>query len=109
MAPASPRTASAIAASSTWSGVPAAMAAHHRRVPGQNPAVPALAERRTALVAVAALAALGAVLRLHFLDVPLNTDEAGFAQVARLWSEGHRLYGDTAWVDRPQGLLVLYR
>jgi 4-amino-4-deoxy-L-arabinose transferase-like glycosyltransferase len=71
--------------------------------------VPALAERRTALAAVAALAALGAVLRLHFLDVPLNTDEAGFAQVARLWSEGHRLYGDTAWVDRPQGLLVLYR
>ncbi len=65
--------------------------------------------RGRALVAIA-LAALGAVLlRLRFLDVPLNTDEAGYGQIARLWSRGFTLYGDVAWVDRPQGLLGLYR
>ena len=50
-----------------------------------------------------------AILRLRFLDVPLNVDEAGFGQVARLWSRGFALYGDVAWVDRPQGLVGLYR
>jgi 4-amino-4-deoxy-L-arabinose transferase-like glycosyltransferase len=48
-------------------------------------------------------------LRLRFLDVPLNVDEAGYGQVARLWARGFALYGDTAWVDRPQALLGLYR
>jgi 4-amino-4-deoxy-L-arabinose transferase-like glycosyltransferase len=47
--------------------------------------------------------------RLHFLLVPLNTDEGGFAAIARLWGDGETLYGDVAWVDRPQGLLVLFR
>src|SRR5262249_47866852 len=48
-------------------------------------------------------------LRLRFLQVPLNTDEAGFAEVARLWARGYPLYGQQAWVDRPQGLLLAYR
>jgi hypothetical protein len=61
------------------------------------------------LLAIAATAVAGVVLRLQFLDVPLNTDEGGFAAIARLWREGFALYGDVAWVDRPQGLLVLYR
>ncbi len=57
---------------------------------------------------------LGAVvadiaLRLRFLNVPLSVDEAGYGQVARLWSRGFALYGETAWVDRPQGLVGLYR
>lgn len=50
-----------------------------------------------------------AVLRLRFLNVPLNVDEAGYGQVARLWARGFALYGDVAWVDRPQGLVGLYR
>jgi 4-amino-4-deoxy-L-arabinose transferase-like glycosyltransferase len=52
---------------------------------------------------------VGSLLRLRFLFLPLNTDEAGFAEVARLWSRGYPLYGRQAWVDRPQGLLLLYR
>lgn len=60
-----------------------------------------------ALIALAALA--GAALRLRFLDVPLNTDEGGYAQIARLWAGGERLYGDVAWVDRPQALLLEFR
>ena len=65
--------------------------------------------RRTTLAAIAAATAVGLLLRLHFLSVPLNTDEGGFAAVARLWRQGYLLYGDVAWVDRPQGLLVLFR
>ena len=52
---------------------------------------------------------LGTILRPRFLTVPLGPDEAGFAQVARLWARGEALYGDVAWVDRPQGLLLAYR
>ena len=50
-----------------------------------------------------------AALRLRFLNVPITVDEAGYGQVARLWSRGFALYGDVAWVDRPQGLVGLYR
>ena len=65
--------------------------------------------RRTTLAAIAAAAVAGVLLRLHFLRVPLNTDEGGFAAIARLWRQGYEIYGDVAWVDRPQGLLVLFR
>ena len=40
---------------------------------------------------------------------PSIPTRAGFAAVARLWRQGYLLYGDVAWVDRPQGLLVLFR
>jgi hypothetical protein len=65
--------------------------------------------RRTTLAAIAAAGLVGVLLRLHFLSVPLNTDEGGFAAIARLWRQGYEIYGDVAWVDRPQGLLVLFR
>ncbi len=58
---------------------------------------------------VAGAVLVDVLLRLRFLDVPLNVDEAGYGQVARLWSRGFPLYGDVAWVDRPQGLVGLYR
>ena len=65
--------------------------------------------RRTAGLWIAGAVLADAVLRLRFLNVPLNVDEAGYGQVARLWARGFALYGDTAWVDRPQGLVGLYR
>ena len=49
------------------------------------------------------------ILRLRFLNVPLSVDEAGYGAVARTWARGFALYGDVAWVDRPQGLVGLYR
>jgi 4-amino-4-deoxy-L-arabinose transferase-like glycosyltransferase len=52
---------------------------------------------------------VGTLLRLQFLHVPLIADEGGYAAIARLWSEGYRLYGNVAWVDRPQGLVLLFR
>jgi hypothetical protein len=65
---------------------------------------------RRALVVIVALAAwLDMSLRGKFLTVALNTDEGGYATIARLWREGYRLYGPVAWVDRPQALLVAYR
>ena len=57
-----------------------------------------------------AAAAVGAVvLRVPFLHVGLSPDEGGYAYVARMWAQGARLYGPSAWVDRPQGLLLAYR
>lgn len=52
--------------------------------------------------------AVSALLRLPFLHAPLTADEGGYAEVARLWSHGVDLYGQ-AWVDRPQGLLLIFR
>ena len=52
---------------------------------------------------VAAIAA-----RARFVTAPMSVDEGGYLAVARAWSRGERLY-DEVWVDRPQGLLVLYR
>ena len=56
--------------------------------------------RGVALGVCAGAVVLGAVLRVHFLHVPLITDEGGYAAISRLWSEGYRLYGDVAWVVR---------
>ncbi|HEU6445009.1 MAG TPA: glycosyltransferase family 39 protein [Gaiellaceae bacterium] len=55
---------------------------------------------------LAALLALAT--RVVFWGTPLTADEGGYAQIARLWDSGVSLYGD-AWVDRPQGLLLVYR
>jgi len=55
-----------------------------------------------------AAAALGVGLRVPFLHAPLTADEGGYAEIARLWRGGAGLYTDL-WVDRPQGLELVYR
>jgi 4-amino-4-deoxy-L-arabinose transferase-like glycosyltransferase len=52
--------------------------------------------------------ALAVLVRVPFFGTPLTADEGGYAEVARLWSHGAVLYGG-AWVDRPQGLLLVFR
>src|SRR5438034_1154401 len=52
--------------------------------------------------------ALAVLVRLPFWNAPLTADEGGYAEVARLWSHGATLYGG-AWVDRPQGLILVFR
>ncbi len=52
--------------------------------------------------------AISIALRARFLSTPLSTDEGGYLAVARAWASGKTLYG-RAWVDRPQGLLLLFR
>src|SRR2546425_3708700 len=52
--------------------------------------------------------ALAVLVRLPFWNAPLTADEGGYAEVARLWSHGAILY-DGSWVDRPQGLIVVFR
>ena len=47
-------------------------------------------------------------LRARFITTPLSADEGGYLAVARAWASGKSLYTE-AWVDRPQGLLVLFR
>jgi 4-amino-4-deoxy-L-arabinose transferase-like glycosyltransferase len=55
------------------------------------------------------LAMVGSVaLRARFISTPLSADEGGYLAVARAWASGKSLYTE-AWVDRPQGLLLLFR
>lgn len=48
------------------------------------------------------------ILRFRFLTSPITSDEGGYFGAARAWARGATLYEDV-WVDRPQGLLLLYR
>jgi len=64
--------------------------------------------RRTAILVALAAAGLAVLLRLPFLDAPLTADEGGYAEAARLWGRGATLYRDI-WVDRPQGLILVFR
>jgi dolichyl-phosphate-mannose-protein mannosyltransferase len=58
---------------------------------------------------VVVLAMMGSVaLRARFITTPLSADEGGYLAVARAWASGKALYTE-AWVDRPQGLLLLFR
>jgi 4-amino-4-deoxy-L-arabinose transferase-like glycosyltransferase len=66
------------------------------------------ARERPAWWALAAAAGAALLLHLPFLTTPLSVDEGGYGYVAEWWSRGADLYGDV-WVDRPQGLLLLYR
>ncbi len=59
-------------------------------------------------IAIGACAVVAAALRLPFAFTGLVPDEGGYAFVAQQWSRGEQLY-DTAWADRPQGLLLAYR
>jgi 4-amino-4-deoxy-L-arabinose transferase-like glycosyltransferase len=59
-------------------------------------------------LALAAAGGLAALLRVLFRGMPLTSDEGGFGVIVRLWRDGAELY-DEAWVDRPQGLLLLFR
>ena len=58
--------------------------------------------------ALASAALASVVLRLRFVIAPISADEGGFLAIARSWRHGGDLYQDV-WVDRPQGLLVVYR
>jgi len=47
-------------------------------------------------------------MRVRMMFTPINADEGGYRAIARAWGHGRVLYRDV-WVDRPQGLLVLFR
>jgi hypothetical protein len=63
---------------------------------------------RAYVVGVDVAAAASMLLRLRFVFTPLSADEGGFVAIARSWARGATLYRDV-WVDRPQGLLALFR
>ena len=47
-------------------------------------------------------------MRVRLVSTPLSPDEGGYLAIARAWGHGRVLYRDV-WLDRPQGLLVIYR
>jgi 4-amino-4-deoxy-L-arabinose transferase-like glycosyltransferase len=59
-------------------------------------------------LALGAAALLALAARLPFWRAPLTADEGGYTEVARLWERGAHLY-QGAWVDRPQGLILVFR
>ena len=48
------------------------------------------------------------LMRVRYVWAPISSDEGGYLAVGRAWSRGARLY-DTVWIDRQQGLLLLFR
>jgi len=66
-----------------------------------------LPSRRAFAIECAAVAAIAVLLRVPFMGT-IGPDEGGYAYVAWRWSHGADLYR-TLWIDRPQGLLLVYR
>ena len=52
--------------------------------------------------------AVALLLRGRFFFAPISPDEGGYLAIARTWRHGATLYDDI-WIDRPQGLLTIYR
>src|ERR1700694_1982720 len=68
---------------------------------------PALVRRRTwTWMGVGSL--ISVLMRLRMFWSPVSVDEGGYLAIARAWAHGKVLYRDV-WVDRPQGLLALFR
>src|SRR5256885_15819199 len=63
---------------------------------------------RPALVALAATGVVAGAVRVPWVTAGIGPDGGGYASLARQWSHGADLYQDL-WVDRPQGLLSVYR
>jgi hypothetical protein len=78
------------------------------RAPEIGPQLPAASAVRYPWGPVLAAVAVSVALRARFIVTPLTSDEGGYLTVARAWAQGRRLY-DQTWVDRPQGLIVLFR
>ena len=65
-------------------------------------------ERSQPWPSIAIGVALSVLIRLRSFWTPITSDEGGFLAIARAWAHGKVLYRDV-WVDRPQGLLVIFR
>jgi hypothetical protein len=64
--------------------------------------------RRSTWMTFAGAAAVSMLMRLRMLWSPISVDEGAYLAIARGWAHGKPLYRDL-FVDRPQGLLVLFR
>jgi len=57
---------------------------------------------------VGASVLLAVLLHLRFFFTPLTSDEGGYLAIGRAWGHGRDLYRQV-WIDRPQGLLAVFR
>jgi hypothetical protein len=64
--------------------------------------------RMLVVVAFAAMTLGAFLLRVRFTAAGIGMDEGGYLYVAWRWSHGAQLYTQ-AWIDRPQGLILVYR
>lgn len=91
-----------LASAPTTTAVARAAAGRLRRAGSRGMAT--LGPARRFLPAICVIVAM----RVRFIWSPLTSDEGGFLAIARAWDRGASLYDDV-WVDRPQGLILLYR
>ena len=86
-------------------GAVAVVNAHRRR---RNGVSAHAAEHRRTWKWIGVGALVSVLMRLRMFWSPVTVDEGGYLAIARAWAHGKVLYRDV-WVDRPQGLLVLFR
>jgi MFS family permease len=67
----------------------------------------AVSSERRYRLQIGLCALVSVALRFRFVFTPLTADEGGFVAIARAWTHGRDLYSNV-WVDRPQGLLVVF-
>ena len=60
------------------------------------------------MLTLAVTGLIAALLRLPFIWTGIGPDEGGYAFIAHQWTQGAHLY-QSVWVDRPQGLMLLFR
>lgn len=65
-------------------------------------------EKRATWKVIGGASVLSVLMRLRMLWSPVSVDEGGYLAIARAWAHGRVLYRDV-FVDRPQGLLLLFR
>lgn len=59
------------------------------------------------MMVLAYLLVFAVLIRMPFFDVPMITDEGGYAYVAHFWTDQYQLYRDIPF-DRPQGIFLVY-
>lgn len=64
--------------------------------------------RRSTVVWLLLIAAISFLLRLPFLNLPMISDEGGYAYIAQRWLDGRGALYDDLWVSRPQGIFLAY-
>jgi 4-amino-4-deoxy-L-arabinose transferase-like glycosyltransferase len=64
--------------------------------------------KRSTVLWLALVTAMSFLLHLPFLNLPMISDEGGYAYVAQRWLDGRGTLYDDLWVSRPQGIFLAY-
>ena len=60
------------------------------------------------IIGLVVLLSFSVLIRIPFFNIPMISDEGGYAYVARFWTDSYQLYRDIPF-DRPQGIFLIYK